>query len=802
MKPYNFTEIEKKWQQIWEEEETFKVMEDHTKEKDYILIEFPYPSAQGLHVGHPRSYTALDIVARKRRREGRNVLFPIGFDSFGLPAENYAIKTKIHPQVVTEENIGHYTRQLKSIGFSFDWSRCVITSEPKYYKWTQWIFLQLLKHGLAYKHKMDINFCPSCKVGLANEEVVAGACERCGETVVRREKEQWMLRITNYAQRLIDDLDDVDYLDRIKAQQTHWIGRSQGATVFFPIVDTEEKLEIYTTRPDTIYGATYMVMAPEHPLIDEYKERIKNFDAVEDYRHEAKHKSDFERTQLVKEKTGVKLEGLVAFNPISEEEIPIYISDYVMMEYGSGAIMAVPAHDQRDYEFAQAFGENIRPVVSGGDLEKEAYTGEGEIINSPLINGLSVDDAIAKMIRILEERDLGKETVQYKLRDWIFSRQRFWGEPIPVVHCDACGIVPLPESELPLVLPEVESYEPTEDGSSPLAKITDWVQTTCPDCGGPAERETDTMPQWAGSCWYFLRYLDPDNDKEFASQENINYWMNVDWYNGGMEHTTLHLLYSRFWYKFLYDIGVVPTKEPYAKRTSHGFILGEDGQKMSKSRGNVVNPDDIVKNYGADTLRIYEMFIGDFEKAVTWSTNGVAGVKRFLDRVWKIQELVTSDSLDYSKDLEILIHQSIEKVGHDYENLKGNTAVAQLMTLVNAYYQKGSITRGDLEVLLLLLNPVAPHISEEIYEALGNERQISAVPWPSFDPAKTVEDQVELPVQVNGKVRFRLTLPRGLSKEEVEENLRETQGFKEYTEDKDVKKVIVVPDKLISIVVK
>lgn len=802
MKSYNFTEIEKKWQQIWEEEETFKVVEDHTKEKDYILIEFPYPSAQGLHVGHPRSYTALDIVARKRRREGRNVLFPIGFDSFGLPAENYAIKTKIHPQVVTEENIGHYTRQLKSIGFSFDWSRCVITSEPKYYKWTQWIFLQLLKHGLAYKHKMDINFCPSCKVGLANEEVVAGACERCGETVVRREKEQWMLRITNYAQRLIDDLDDVDYLDRIKAQQTHWIGRSQGATVFFPIVDTEEKLEIYTTRPDTIYGATYMVMAPEHPLIDEYKERIKNFDAVEDYRHEAKHKSDFERTQLVKEKTGVKLEGLVAFNPISEEEIPIYISDYVMMEYGSGAIMAVPAHDQRDYEFAQAFGENIRPVVSGGDLEKEAYTGEGEIINSPLINGLSVEDAIAKMINILEERDIGKETVQYKLRDWIFSRQRFWGEPIPVVHCDACGIVPLPESELPLVLPEVESYEPTEDGSSPLAKITDWVQTTCPDCGGPAERETDTMPQWAGSCWYFLRYLDPDNDKEFASQENINYWMNVDWYNGGMEHTTLHLLYSRFWYKFLYDIGVVPTKEPYAKRTSHGFILGEDGQKMSKSRGNVVNPDDIVKNYGADTLRIYEMFIGDFEKAVTWSTNGVAGVKRFLDRVWKIQELVTSDSLDYSKDLEILIHQSIEKVGHDYENLKGNTAVAQLMTLVNAYYQKGSITRGDLEVLLLLLNPVAPHISEEIYEALGNEKQISAVPWPSFDPAKTVEDQVELPVQVNGKVRFRLTLPRGLSKEEVEENLRETQGFKEYTEDKDVKKVIVVPDKLISIVVK
>lgn len=802
MKQYNFTEIEKKWQRVWEDEGTFTVVEDPSKEKDYILIEFPYPSAQGLHVGHPRSYTALDIVARKRRRQGHNVLFPIGFDSFGLPAENYAIKTKIHPKVVTEENIKQFTRQLKSIGFSFDWSRCVITSEPEYYKWTQWIFLQLLKHGLAYKNKMDINFCPSCKVGLANEEVVAGACERCGATVVRREKEQWMLGITKYAQRLIDDLDEVNFLDRIKAQQINWIGRSQGATVYFPLVNTQESLEIFTTRPDTIYGATYMVMAPEHPLIDKYKAMIRNFAAVEDYRHEAKHKSDFERTQLVKDKTGVKLEGFNAFNPISQEEIPIYISDYVMMEYGSGAIMAVPAHDQRDYEFAKAFGEKIRPVVQGGDLEKEAYTGEGEIINSPLINGLSVEDAIAKMTRILEERKIGEEKVQYKLRDWIFSRQRFWGEPIPVVHCKDCGIVPLPEEELPLVLPEVESYEPTEDGSSPLAKMRDWVETTCPRCGGPAERETDTMPQWAGSSWYFLRYLDPHNDQELASQEAINYWMNVDWYNGGMEHTTLHLLYSRFWYKFLYDIGVVPTKEPYAKRTSHGFILGENGEKMSKSRGNVVNPDDIVREYGADTLRTYEMFIGDFEKAVTWSTNGVGGAKRFLDRLWKAQELVKSDSKNYSKDLETLIHQSIEKVGHDYENLKGNTAIAQMMTLLNAYYQKGNITRGDLEILLLLLNPTAPHITEEIYENLGNREQISMVSWPSFDPAKTVEDQVELPVQVNGKIRFRLTLARGMDPKAVEEELVKTEDFKHQIQGKEVKKIIVVPDKLISLVVK
>lgn len=802
MKHYNFTKIEKKWQDIWDREGTFHVSEKPGVEKDYILIEFPYPSAQGLHVGHPRSYTALDIVARKRRREGRNVLFPIGFDSFGLPTENYAIKTKIHPKIVTEENIGHFTRQLKSIGFSFDWSRAVTTSDPDYYKWTQWIFLQLFKHGLAYKTKMDINFCTSCKVGLANEEVVAGVCERCGAPVVRREKEQWMLAITKYAQRLIDDLDEVDFIDRVKAQQINWIGRSQGANIHFPIKDTGESLEVFTTRPDTIYGATYMVIAPEHPLIDKYENRLENFEEIVDYRHQAKHKSDFERTQLVKDKTGVKLQGLRAINPISKEEMPIYISDYVMMEYGSGAIMAVPAHDQRDYEFAKAFGEKILATISGGDLSAQAYTGDGTIINSPLIDGLNKEDAIEKMIAILVEQGLGEAKIQYKLRDWVFSRQRYWGEPIPVVHCEKCGVVALPEDQLPLVLPEVESYEATEDGSSPLAAISDWVNTTCPSCGGPAKRETDTMPQWAGSSWYFLRYLDPHNDRELASREAIDYWMPVDWYNGGMEHTTLHLLYSRFWHKFLYDIGVVTTSEPYAKRTSHGFILGENGEKMSKSRGNVVNPDEIVENYGADTLRTYEMFIGDFEKTVSWSMNGVAGAKRFLDRVWNLQNMLESDSKNYSKDLELIIHQSIEKVGNDYENLKGNTAIAQLMTLTNAYYHRGKISRGDLEVLLLLLNPVAPHISEEMYELLGNDKEISKTAWPLFDPAKTLEDTIEIPVQVNGKVRFRMDFARGSSRESLEEKLRASDDFKRYTQGKTLVKLIIVPDKLISLVLK
>ncbi|HZK09445.1 MAG TPA: leucine--tRNA ligase [Clostridia bacterium] len=802
MRHYNFTEIEKKWQKVWEDEGTFEVKERPGLAKDYILIEFPYPSAQGLHVGHPRSYTALDIVARKRRREGRNVLFPIGFDSFGLPTENYAIKTKVHPKKVTEENIQHFTRQLKSIGFSFDWSRVVTTSEPEYYKWTQWIFLQLFKEGLAYKTRMDINFCPSCKVGLANEEVVGGECERCGAAVVRREKEQWMLKITKYAQRLIDDLGDLDFLDRIKSQQINWIGRSQGANILFPIKGIEEELEVFTTRPDTIYGATYMVIAPEHPLIDQYQDRLDNYDALIDYRHKSKHKSDFERTQLVKEKTGIRLEGMRAINPITEEEIPIYISDYVMMEYGSGAIMAVPAHDQRDYEFAQAFGEKIVQTISGASIEEEAYTGEGEVINSPLIDGLSVDEAIKKMITIIEDRGLGEGKVQYKLRDWIFSRQRYWGEPIPVVHCKKCGEVALPEEELPLILPDVESYETTEDGNSPLAAISEWVNTTCPACGGAAKRETDTMPQWAGSSWYFLRYLDPHNDKALASDEAINYWMPVDWYNGGMEHTTLHLLYSRFWYKFLYDIGLVPTSEPYSKRTSHGFILGENGEKMSKSRGNVVNPDEVINNYGADTLRIYEMFIGDFEKTVSWSENGVAGAKRFLDRVWNLQSMVKNQSKDYSKDLELIIHQSIEKVGSDYERLKGNTAVAQLMSLTNAYYQKGSINRGELEVLLYLLNPLAPHLSEEIYENLGNSKRITDTSWPSFDPEKTIEDDVEVPIQVNGKVRFKMVLSRGMERAEVEEQLKANPEYEKYTQGKKVLKIIVVPDKLISLVIK
>lgn len=802
MRDYNFNEIEKKWQDIWDEEGTFEVVEKPGVEKDYILIEFPYPSGEGLHVGHPRSYTALDIVARKKRMQGRNVLFPIGFDSFGLPTENYAIQTKIHPRIVTENNIANFTRQLKSIGFSFDWSRAVTTSEPEYYKWTQWIFLKLFEEGLAYKTKMDINFCPSCKVGLANEEVVGGECERCGAGVVRREKEQWMLAITKYAQRLIDDLADVNYIDRVTAQQINWIGRSEGANIHFPIKDTQESLEVFTTRPDTIYGATYMVIAPEHPLIDNYKDRLDNYEDLLAYREESKKKSDFERTQLVKDKTGVKLQGLSAINPISQEEIPIYISDYVMMEYGSGAIMAVPGHDQRDYEFAQEFGEKIIETISGGDISKEAYTGDGLVVNSPLIDGLSMDEAINKMNSIIEEKGLGEKKIQYKLRDWVFSRQRYWGEPIPIVHCDDCGTVALKEEDLPLVLPEVESYETTDDGSSPLAAIEDWVNTTCPSCGGPALRETDTMPQWAGSSWYFLRYLDPHNDEAFASPEAIDYWMPVDWYNGGMEHTTLHLLYSRFWYKFLYDIGVVPSSEPYAKRTSHGFILGENGEKMSKSRGNVINPDDIIKEFGADTLRTYEMFIGDFEKTVNWSMNGVAGAKRFLDRVWNLQSMMDSDSLDYSKDLELVIHQSIEKVGSDYESLKGNTAIAQLMTLTNAYYHRGKISRGDYEVLLKLLNPVAPHMSEEIFELLGNDKQISQTAWPIFDPEKTLEDTIEIPVQINGRVRFRIDLARGTSSEEAEQVLRATDEFDQYTQDKNVLKIIFVPDRLINIVLK
>jgi len=799
MEKYNFNRIEKKWQQVWASEKTFQTVIDHTKEKDYILIEFPYPSGEGLHIGHPRSYTALDVVARKHRMEGKNVLFPIGFDSFGLPAENYAIKHKVHPKIITEHNMENMTRQLKSLGYSFDWDRFVYTSDPEYYKWTQWIFLKLFEQGLAYKTTMDINFCPSCKVGLANEEVVGGECERCHTQVVRRGMEQWMLEITKYAQRLIDDLDQVDFIDRVEVQQKNWIGRSDGALIHFPIIGSDEKLEVFTTRPDTIFGATYMVVAPEHPMVSRHRAELNNWDEIERYRHEAKHKSDFERTQLVKDKTGVRLEGITALNPATEQAIPIFISDYVMMEYGTGAIMAVPGHDQRDYEFAKKFDLDIVEVVSGGDLSKEAYTGNGEIVNSDFINGLSVPEAIETMIRFLQDKGLGERKIQYKLRDWVFSRQRYWGEPIPIINCPTCGPVPLGYDELPLVLPEVESYLPADDGSSPLSTITDWVNVDCPRCGGPAKRETDTMPQWAGSCWYFLRYIDPHNSDEIASQEAIDYFMPVDWYNGGMEHTTLHLLYSRFWYKVLYDIGVVPQSEPYSRRTSHGFILGENGEKMSKSRGNVINPDEIVQNFGADALRAYEMFIGDFEKAVSWSNDGLAGTKRFLDRVWFAFDKVDPSLRGYRKELEVLIHQTIEKVTHDYEHLKGNTAIAQMMTLLNEYYKKDKLSPQEYEVLLVLLNPVAPHMTEELYQMMGHDDPISSLDWPRFDPDKTREDEIEIPVQVNGKVRFKIIAPLGASQDEVKGLVQAHESYSKYVP--AVKKFIYVPDKLISLVV-
>lgn len=801
VKQYDFRAIEKKWQRRWEEEETFRVDNSASGEKNYLLIEFPYPSGEGLHIGHPRPYTGIDIIARKRRLEGKVVLFPIGFDSFGLPTENYAIKHNIHPRKVTQRNVARFTKQLKMLGLSFDWDRCVLTSDPSYYKWTQWIFLQLFKHGLAYKAKMDINFCPSCKVGLANEEVVGGECERCHTPVVRRAKEQWMLEITKYAQRLLDDLDEVDFAPRIKAQQRNWIGRSEGATIRFPILDTEETLDVYTTRPDTIYGATYMVIAPEHPLIETYASRIRNMDALMAYRTEAKNKSDFERTELVKDKTGVRIEGIHAWNPISEKELPIFISDYVMMEYGSGAIMAVPAHDQRDYEFAKKFDLPIYEVVSGGDISTEAWTGDGAIVGSPLIDGLSVPEAIEKMTGILEERGLGEKKVQYKLRDWVFSRQRYWGEPIPIVNCPKCGHVPLDESELPLRLPEVDSYEPTDDGSSPLAAMEEWVHTTCPSCGAAAERETDTMPQWAGSSWYFLRYLDPHNDEELASREAIETWMPVDWYNGGMEHTTLHLLYSRFWHKFLYDIGVVNTPEPYQKRSSHGFILGKGNIKMSKSRGNVINPDEVIEEVGADALRSYEMFIGDFEKAVSWSNEGLAGTKRFLDRLWFAFERVDMNKRGYSPELEVQIHRTIKKVGEDYEALKANTAIAAMMALLNEYYLQDSIGRDEYEVLLRLLNPVAPHITEELNELLGNP-PITEGKWPAYDPDKTVEDVIEVPVQVNGKVRFRMDVPRGAQESQIDALLEAEDAYHRQLEGKRLIKRIYIQDKLISLVVK
>ena len=800
---YDYKQIEKKWQKIWEENKTFAAENNSDKPKFYALIEFPYPSGQGLHVGHPRPYTALDIISRKRRLQGYNVLFPIGWDAFGLPTENYAIKTGIHPKEVTKANIAHFKSQLKSLGYSFDWDREIDTTDPEYYKWTQWIFLQLFKHGLAYKKEFPINFCTSCKVGLANEEVVNGVCERCGGEVVRKVKNQWMLKITDYAQRLLDDLDDVDYLERIKTSQKNWIGRSEGAEIDFPLAGSDDSLRVYTTRPDTIYGVTYMVISPEHPFIEKYADKITNLDAVLAYRDEAAKKSDFERTEMVKEKTGVRLEGLEALNPISEKHIPIYVSDYVLMTYGTGAIMAVPAHDTRDYEFAKKFGLPIIPVIEGGNIEEEAFTAHdgGVIINSELINGLSVDEAIEKMKSIIEERGIGCRKVNFKLRDWVFSRQRYWGEPIPLVYCEKCGWQPIDESELPLLLPEVKNYMPTDNGESPLANMPEWYNTTCPKCGGHAVRETDTMPQWAGSSWYFLRYTDPHNHDALASKEALNYWMNVDWYNGGMEHTTLHLLYSRFWHKFLYDIGVVNTKEPYAKRTSHGMILGENNEKMSKSRGNVVNPDEVVDKYGADTLRTYEMFIGDFEKAAPWSDSGVRGCKRFLDRVYKLPEILNS-SEKYTPEFETAIHQTIKKVSEDIEQMKFNTAIAALMKLLNVFTDAGSISRKDFKTYLILLNPIAPHITEELWESCGFGGMLSAQKWPEYDESKTVEATLEIPVQINGKVRAKLTVSPDAEEAEVKELAHQNEAVKALLEGKNVVKEIYVKGRIFNIVVK
>ena len=801
---YNHKVVEKKWQKVWDDEKAFAATNDYSKPKYYALVEFPYPSGQGLHVGHPRPYTALDIVARKRRMQGYNVLYPMGWDAFGLPTENYAIKNKIHPKIVTENNVKHFKDQLHSLGYSFDWDREINTTDPKYYKWTQWIFLKLFKAGLAYKKEMPINWCTSCKVGLANEEVVNGVCERCGAPVVRKVKSEWMLKITDYADKLIEGLNDVDYIERVKVSQKNWIGRSTGAEVDFQIKDTEDKLRIYTTRCDTLFGVTYMVVSPEHPYLDKYKDQIKNWEEIVAYREQASRKSDFERAELAKDKTGVAIDGLTAINPVNGKEVPIWVSDYVLMSYGTGAIMAVPAHDERDWEFAKKFHLPIIQVVAKNgeevDVNEAAFTdvATGVLINSDFLNGLEVKDAKEKMIKFLEEKGIGQAKTNYKLRDWVFSRQRYWGEPIPIVHCDKCGYVPIDESELPLLLPEVESYMPTDDGESPLAAMTDWVNTTCPCCGGPAKRETDTMPQWAGSSWYFLRYTDPHNDKALASPEALKYWLPVDWYNGGMEHTTLHLLYSRFWHKFLYDQGVVPTPEPYQKRTSHGMILGENGEKMSKSRGNVVNPDDIVQEYGADTLRTYEMFIGAFDLAASWSEDGVKGCRRFLDRVWKLQDLMT-DEEGYSKDLETKMHQTIKKVSNDFENLKYNTAIAAMMTLLNDFYKKGSITRGELKTLIILLNPVAPHITEEMWQIIGCEGRVYQQTWPEFEEAKTVESSVEIAVQINGKVKGTLGIQKDDPKDQV------IAKAKEVIADKltgNIVKEIYVPGRLVNIVMK
>ena len=799
---YDFKAIEKKWQDVWEKEHTFAAKQDYTLPKYYALVEFPYPSGQGLHVGHPRPYTALDIIARKKRLQGYNVLYPMGWDAFGLPTENYAMKNHIHPEVVTKNNVARFKNQLKMLGLSFDWDREVNTTDPNYYKWTQWIFLQLYKKGLAYKKEMSVNWCTGCKVVLANEEVVNGACERCGSEVVHKVKSQWMLKITAYADRLIDDLDGLDFIDRVVTQQKNWIGRSHGAEVNFETT-AGDILTIYTTRPDTLFGATYMVMSPEHPFIQKWADKISNLDAVRAYQDQAAKKSDFERTELAKEKTGVMLEGVRAVNPVNGKEIPIFLSDYVLISYGTGAIMAVPAHDERDWEFAKKFGCPIIEVVKGGNVEEAAFTdcATGVMVNSGFLDGMSVEEAKKAIIAYLEEKGLGTPKTNFKLRDWVFSRQRYWGEPIPMVYCEKCGWQPLSEEELPLRLPEITDFEPGEGGESPLARLTDWVNTTCPCCGGPAKRETDTMPQWAGSSWYFLRYMDPNNSEALVSPEAAKYWGPIDWYNGGMEHTTLHLLYSRFWNKFLYDIGVVPFSEPYKKRTSHGMILGENGEKMSKSRGNVVNPDDVVNEFGADTMRLYEMFIGDFEKAAPWNTASVKGCKRFLDRVWNLQEMLT-DSMEYSKELEGVMHRTMKKVTEDIDALKLNTAIAAMMSLINEFYDKKSVTRGELKTLVTLLNPFAPHITEEIWQQQGFEGQIAHTQWPVFDPEKCVDKTVELVVQVNGKVRAKLEVSADISKEDALRLAKEHSAVAALLEGKTLVKEIFVPGKLVNLAVR
>ena len=801
---YNPKEIEQKWQKIWDDEKAFAASDDYSKPKYYALVEFPYPSGQGLHVGHPRPYTALDIVARKRRMEGYNVLYPMGWDAFGLPTENYAIKNHIHPKIVTKNNVHRFKEQLHSLGYSFDWDREINTTDPEYYKWTQWIFLKLFKAGLAYKAEMPINWCTSCKVGLANEEVVNGHCERCGAEVIRKVKSQWMLKITEYADKLLEGLDHVDYIERVKVSQKNWIGRSTGAEVDFPIAGKEDKLRIYTTRPDTLFGVTYMVISPEHPYIEKFASEIKNLDEVKAYQEQAARKSDFERSELAKEKTGVKIDGLTAVNPVNGKEIPIWVSDYVLMSYGTGAIMAVPAHDERDWEFAKKFNMPIIQVVESSegpvDVNEAAFVdvATGKLVNSGFLNGMEVAEAKKTIIEYLEKENIGTQKTNYKLRDWVFSRQRYWGEPIPIVHCDKCGYVPLPEDQLPLELPDVESYMPTDNGESPLAAMRSWVETTCPCCGGPAERETDTMPQWAGSSWYFLRYTDPHNTEALASPEALKYWMPVDWYNGGMEHTTLHLLYSRFWHRFLYDEKVVPCPEPYQKRTSHGMILGENGEKMSKSRGNVVNPDDIVNEFGADTLRTYEMFIGAFELSAAWSNEGVKGCRRFLERVWKLQEIVT-DEAGYSKELETRMHQTIKKVSSDFETLKYNTAIAAMMSLINDFYKAGKVTRDEFKTLLILLNPVAPHMTEELWQIMNYGGRLYQTSWPTYEEAKTVESEVEIAVQVNGKVRATIKIAADISKEDA------IAAGKAAVADKltgQIVKEIYVPGRLVNIVQK